>query len=69
MRSAYRVDTVRAAERALMDTLPDGTLMQRAAAGLAADEADAIALMGRGPSLLAVIDPASLKIKAIIPWT
>jgi ADP-dependent NAD(P)H-hydrate dehydratase / NAD(P)H-hydrate epimerase len=36
MRSAYRVDTVRAAERALMDTLPDGALMQRAAAGLAA---------------------------------
>jgi len=36
MRSAYRVDTVRAAEQALMATVPDGTLMQRAAAGLAA---------------------------------
>ena len=36
MRPAYRVDTVRAAERTLMDTLPEGTLMQRAAAGLAA---------------------------------
>jgi len=35
MRQAYRVETVRAAERALMATLPDGTLMQRAAAGLA----------------------------------
>ena len=35
MRSAYRVDTVRAAEQALLATVPDGTLMQRAAAGLA----------------------------------
>src|SRR5580693_10714787 len=35
MRRAYQVDAVRAAERALMDLLPDGTLMQRAAAGLA----------------------------------
>jgi hypothetical protein len=39
------------------------------ASGLAADQPDAIALMGRGPSLLAVIDPASLKIKAIIKGT
>jgi hypothetical protein len=39
------------------------------ASGLAADQPDAIALMGRGPSLLAVIDPASLKIKAIIRGT
>jgi hydroxyethylthiazole kinase-like uncharacterized protein yjeF len=36
MRNAHDVAAVRAAERALMDTLPPGTLMQRAAAGLAA---------------------------------
>ncbi|MFI1811934.1 NAD(P)H-hydrate dehydratase [Streptomyces sp. NPDC020422] len=36
MRTAYRVETVRAAEAALMARLPEGTLMQRAAAGLAA---------------------------------
>ncbi|MDQ0788644.1 NAD(P)H-hydrate dehydratase [Streptomyces sp. B3I8] len=36
MRTAYSVETVRSAERALMERLPDGTLMQRAAAGLAA---------------------------------
>src|SRR5208282_6064443 len=36
MRRAYQVETVRAAERALMDLLPEGTLMRRAAAGLAA---------------------------------
>jgi hydroxyethylthiazole kinase-like uncharacterized protein yjeF len=35
MRNAHRVAAVRAAERALMDRLPPGTLMQRAAAGLA----------------------------------
>jgi hydroxyethylthiazole kinase-like uncharacterized protein yjeF len=35
MRAAYRVADVRAAEEALMATLPDGALMQRAAAGLA----------------------------------
>ncbi|HZF89632.1 NAD(P)H-hydrate dehydratase [Streptomyces sp.] len=35
MRTAYGVETVRAAERALMARLPEGTLMQRAAAGLA----------------------------------
>ena len=40
MRNAYTVDDVRAAEAALMQTLPDGTLMQRAAAGLAAVCAD-----------------------------
>jgi hypothetical protein len=39
------------------------------AAGLAADQPDAMALMGMGPSLLAVIDPATLKIKAIIKAT
>ena len=35
MRRAYQVSAVRAAERALMDLLPEGTLMRRAAAGLA----------------------------------
>ena len=35
MRDAHEVAKVRAAERALMAKLPDGTLMQRAAAGLA----------------------------------
>ncbi|WP_127499745.1 NAD(P)H-hydrate dehydratase [Actinoplanes solisilvae] len=35
MRQAWRVADVRAAERSLMATLPEGTLMQRAAAGLA----------------------------------
>ncbi|MEU5030019.1 NAD(P)H-hydrate dehydratase [Streptomyces milbemycinicus] len=36
MRIAYSVETVRAAERDLMARLPQGALMQRAAAGLAA---------------------------------
>ncbi|WP_078592032.1 NAD(P)H-hydrate dehydratase [Streptomyces megasporus] len=36
MRDAYSVQTVRAAERELMARLPPGTLMKRAAAGLAA---------------------------------
>jgi ADP-dependent NAD(P)H-hydrate dehydratase / NAD(P)H-hydrate epimerase len=36
MRSAHTVADVRAAEQALMAKVPDGTLMQRAAAGLAA---------------------------------
>ncbi|HXZ73717.1 MAG TPA: NAD(P)H-hydrate epimerase, partial [Streptosporangiaceae bacterium] len=36
MRTAHDVATVRAAERALMATVPPGALMQRAAAGLAA---------------------------------
>src|SRR5438477_7108083 len=35
MRDAYQVATVRAAERALMELVPDGALMQKAAAGLA----------------------------------
>ncbi|WP_306215915.1 bifunctional ADP-dependent NAD(P)H-hydrate dehydratase/NAD(P)H-hydrate epimerase, partial [Actinoplanes sp. RD1] len=35
MRHAWRVADVRSAEKALMATLPEGTLMQRAAAGLA----------------------------------
>lgn len=44
MRTAYSVETVRAAERELMARLPEGALMQRAVAGLAAACAD---LMGR----------------------
>ncbi|MFI8949232.1 NAD(P)H-hydrate dehydratase [Streptomyces sp. NPDC053750] len=36
MRTAYSVETVRTAERELMARLPEGALMQRAAAGLAA---------------------------------
>ena len=36
MRHAYTVETIRQAEAELAATLPDGTLMQRAAAGLAA---------------------------------
>ncbi|MGW1541055.1 NAD(P)H-hydrate dehydratase [Streptomyces sp. NPDC002309] len=44
MRTAYSVETVRAAERELMARLPEGTLMQRAAAGLAVACAD---LLGR----------------------
>jgi hydroxyethylthiazole kinase-like uncharacterized protein yjeF len=42
MRTAYSVEMVRAAERELMARLPDGTLMQRAAAGLAAACADVL---------------------------
>ncbi|MCB0909025.1 MAG: bifunctional ADP-dependent NAD(P)H-hydrate dehydratase/NAD(P)H-hydrate epimerase [Nocardioidaceae bacterium] len=42
MRQAHTVAQVRAAEAALMATVPDGTLMQRAAAGLAAATTDLI---------------------------
>ncbi len=44
MRTAYSVETVRAAERELMARLPEGALMQRAAAGLAVACAE---LLGR----------------------
>ncbi|MFD7066529.1 NAD(P)H-hydrate dehydratase [Streptomyces sp. NPDC059913] len=47
MRTAYSVETVRAAERALMERLPEGTLMRRAAAGLAAVCADVLRRRGR----------------------
>jgi hydroxyethylthiazole kinase-like uncharacterized protein yjeF len=40
MRAAYDADTVRAAEQPLLDSLPNGTLMQRAAAALARRCAD-----------------------------
>jgi ADP-dependent NAD(P)H-hydrate dehydratase / NAD(P)H-hydrate epimerase len=46
MRAAHTVEQVRAAEHALMARLPEGALMQRAAAGLAAACADLLA--GRG---------------------
>jgi len=46
MRRAYQVAAVRAAERALMDLLPDGTLMRRAAASLASA---GVALLTRRP--------------------
>ncbi|MGW4108289.1 NAD(P)H-hydrate epimerase, partial [Streptomyces sp. NPDC004976] len=42
MRTAYSVETVRAAERELMARLPEGALMRRAAAGLAAACADVL---------------------------
>jgi ADP-dependent NAD(P)H-hydrate dehydratase / NAD(P)H-hydrate epimerase len=44
MRQAHAVADVRAAEHALMATVPEGALMQRAAAGLAAT---CVALLGR----------------------
>jgi hydroxyethylthiazole kinase-like uncharacterized protein yjeF len=40
MRAAYDADTVRAAEQPLLDSLPDGTLMHRAASALARRCAD-----------------------------
>lgn len=43
MRTAYTADQIRTAERKLMAQLPEGTLMQRAAAGLAAVCAKALA--------------------------
>ncbi|MER0246707.1 NAD(P)H-hydrate epimerase, partial [Streptomyces sp. HSW2009] len=49
MRTAYGVETVRAAERELMARLPDGTLMQRAATGLAAACARLLGGAGPGP--------------------
>ncbi|MFF5725536.1 NAD(P)H-hydrate dehydratase [[Kitasatospora] papulosa] len=47
MRHAYSVETVRAAERALMARLPEGALMQRAAAGLAVACCDLLRRNGR----------------------
>jgi hydroxyethylthiazole kinase-like uncharacterized protein yjeF len=49
MRDAYQVTTVRAAERALMELVPDGALMQKAAAGLASVCA---ALLRRDPGFV-----------------
>ncbi|MFK0188561.1 NAD(P)H-hydrate dehydratase [Streptomyces rubiginosohelvolus] len=47
MRRAYSVETVRAAEAALMQRLPEGALMQRAASGLAAACGDLLRRNGR----------------------
>ncbi|MFD4692464.1 NAD(P)H-hydrate dehydratase [Streptomyces sp. NPDC058463] len=47
MRQAYSVSTVRAAEQALMARLPEGALMQRAAAGLAVACGDLLRRNGR----------------------
>ncbi|MEU0128574.1 NAD(P)H-hydrate dehydratase [Streptomyces sp. NPDC006289] len=47
MRHAYSVETVRAAEKALMARLPKGTLMRRAAAGLAVACGDLLRRSGR----------------------
>ncbi|MER5553191.1 NAD(P)H-hydrate dehydratase [Streptomyces sp. NPDC002793] len=47
MRHAYSVETVRAAERALMARLPEGELMRRAAAGLAVACGDLLRRNGR----------------------
>jgi ADP-dependent NAD(P)H-hydrate dehydratase / NAD(P)H-hydrate epimerase len=46
MRDAYQVAAVRAAERALMEIVPDGALMARAAAGLASV---CVSLLARHP--------------------
>src|SRR6516164_10483054 len=46
MRYAYQVAAVRAAERALMDLVPEGALMRRAAAGLASA---CVSLLARYP--------------------
>ncbi|QKW44915.1 NAD(P)H-hydrate dehydratase [Streptomyces microflavus] len=47
MRRAYSVETVRAAEAALMKRVPEGALIQRAAAGLAAACGDLLRRTGR----------------------
>ncbi|MET8056290.1 NAD(P)H-hydrate dehydratase [Streptomyces microflavus] len=47
MRRAYSVETVRAAEAALMKRVPEGALMQRAAAGLAVACGDLLRRTGR----------------------
>ncbi|MFE9728457.1 NAD(P)H-hydrate dehydratase [Streptomyces sp. NPDC005794] len=47
MRHAYSVETVRAAEQALMARLPEGALMRRAAAGLAVACGDLLRRNGR----------------------
>ncbi|MDP4510882.1 NAD(P)H-hydrate dehydratase [Nonomuraea turcica] len=53
MRTAYTADQIRAAEQVLMAKLPPGTLMQRAAAGLAAVCADLLgSVYGRRVVLL-----------------
>ena len=56
MRHAHTVDQVRSAESALMASLPDGVLMQRAAAGLAVVCADLLSARGvYGSRVLVVV--------------
>ena len=50
MRAAYDVARVRAAEAALMEGLPEGTLMQRASFGLAVECARILREEGAGVS-------------------
>ena len=55
MRHAYGTETVRTAERKLMDRLPDGALMHRAAAGLAAACADLLGGGAYGRRIVALV--------------
>ncbi|MEU6311234.1 NAD(P)H-hydrate dehydratase [Streptomyces sp. NPDC047014] len=59
MRTAYGVETVRTAERELMARLPEGALMRRAAAGLAAVCAGLLARGGRvyGARVVLLVGP------------
>ncbi|MER7001785.1 NAD(P)H-hydrate dehydratase [Dactylosporangium sp. NPDC000555] len=58
MRAAWRVAQVRAAEESLMSTLPDGALMQRAAAGLARRCADTLPRV-YGSRVLLLVGPGN----------
>jgi hydroxyethylthiazole kinase-like uncharacterized protein yjeF len=58
MRTAWRVAQVRAAEEALMKTLPGGALMQRAAAGLARRCASTLPRV-YGSSILLLVGPGN----------
>ncbi|WP_433610921.1 NAD(P)H-hydrate dehydratase [Dactylosporangium sp. CA-139114] len=58
MRAAWRVAQVRAAEESLMQTLPDGALMQRAAAGLARRCADTLPRV-YGARVLLLVGPGN----------
>jgi hydroxyethylthiazole kinase-like uncharacterized protein yjeF len=58
MRAAWRVAQVRAAEESLMKNLPDGALMQRAAAGLARRCADTLPRV-YGARVLLLVGPGN----------
>ncbi|MFI5913433.1 NAD(P)H-hydrate dehydratase [Dactylosporangium sp. NPDC051541] len=58
MRAAWRVAQVRAAEESVMKTLPDGALMQRAAAGLARRIADTLPRV-YGSRILLLVGPGN----------
>ncbi|MFG2038217.1 NAD(P)H-hydrate dehydratase [Dactylosporangium sp. NPDC048998] len=58
MRAAWRVAQVRAAEETLMKTVPDGALMQRAAAGLARRCADTLSRV-YGSRVLLLVGPGN----------